>query len=174
MLLGRPAGESGRAGGLAPVRVIGIGRPERGDDAVGRLVARRLAADPPEGVCIMDCSGEFAALLDLWEGAEAVVIVDALQSGDSPGTIVRLDARLEQLPTPPSSSTHGFGLAEAVEIAKAFDRLPPVVLVYGVEGLRFDLGADLSAPVAAAVEAVTAAVRREAVALAARISPITG
>jgi hydrogenase maturation protease len=156
-------------GPLAPVRVIGIGRRERGDDSVGREVARRLAASPPEGVWVTECAGEFATLLELWEGARAVIVVDALQGGRPPGTLMRIDAHVEPLPVPASSSTHGFGLAEAVEIARALRRLPEVLVVHGVEGARFEAGEALSPAVAAAVEPLTAAVRQEAEALAGRL-----
>ena len=157
-------------GTLAPVRVIGIGRRERGDDAVGRDVARRLAEAPPEGVWVGECAGEFATLIELWEGARAVIVVDALQSGRPPGSLLRLDAHAEPLPVPASSSTHGFGLAEAVEIARALHRLPEVLIVHGAEGERFEHGEALSPAVAAAVGPLTEAVRREAEALVARMA----
>jgi len=155
-----------RAAPLAAVRVIGIGRPERGDDALGRCVAQRLAAEAPAGVWVTECAGEFATLLDLWEGARAAIVVDALQSGAAPGTLLRLDGLTEPLPTPVECSTHGFGLAEAIEIGRALHRLPPVLIVYGAEGACFAAGGGLSPRVAAVVPDLADAVRREACALA--------
>jgi len=162
---------SGGAGAAAlpAVRVIGIGRPERGDDAIGREVARRLKSHAPEGVWVGECAGEFTSLLDLWEGADAVIVVDALQAGLAPGTLLRVDAMTEALPVPPASSTHGFGLADAVAIGGVLRRLPRTVIVYGVEAGDFTTGAPLSPHVAASLDDLVAAVRREAVALVAAL-----
>jgi hydrogenase maturation protease len=60
-------------------------------------------------------------------------------------------------------STHGFGLAEAIELARALDQLPPRCVVYAVEAGSVVVGAPLSPPVAAAVPAVAARIREEIV-----------
>jgi hydrogenase maturation protease len=84
------------------------------------------------------------------------VLVDAVQSGAQPGTVHRVDASERPLPQElrGSTSTHALGLGEAIELARALERLPRLVLVYGVEGARFDAGAELSAEVRVAVERV--------------------
>lgn len=148
-----------------PVRVVGIGRLDRGDDAIGIVAAERLVVSAPHGVWVSHCGGEFASLLDMWEGARAVIVIDALQSGAAPGTLLRIDARRDPLPVPSSSSTHGFGLAEAVEVGRALHRLPPVLIVHGIEAERFTAGTGLSPRVARAIEALVACVQREAVEL---------
>ena len=51
-------------------------------------------------------------------------------------------------------STHAFGLAEAVELARALGRLPPRLIVYGIEGKSFEAGVGLSPEVGAAVQEV--------------------
>jgi hydrogenase maturation protease len=138
------------------VVVIGIGSSTRGDDAAGLLAARRLDAFEHEG--------DPLGLLDVWRDAAAVVVIDAVRSGAEAGTVHRFDASRGPLPAPlrGSSSTHALGLAEAIELGRALDRLPERVIVYGIEGERFEAGAALTPAVAAAVEAVAAAVRREA------------
>jgi hydrogenase maturation protease len=149
------------------VRVVGVGRTLRGDDGAGPLVARALAAEALEGVDVRECPGEFDALLDLWEGVDAVVVVDAVRSGAAPGTRVRVDAVATRVPAPAGPSLHGFGLAEAIEFARALDRLPPVLVVHGVEAGDVTPGAGLSPAVAAALPALAAAVRDEALRLVA-------
>lgn len=152
---------------LPAVRVIGVGRTVRGDDGAGRRVARLLARESLDGVCVTECDGEFDALLELWEGAGAVIVVDALRTGAAPGTLVRLDAHATAVPAPANASSHGFGLAEAIEFARALGRLPRSLVVHGVEAADFTLGAGLSPAVAAAIPALADAVRAEAVRLAA-------
>jgi hydrogenase maturation protease len=68
-------------------------------------------------------------------------------------------------------STHAFGVAEAIELARVLHQLPPVLVIYGVEGATFELGADLSEQVAAAVPQVVAQVRQELLALTGSSSP---
>ena len=94
-------------------------------------------------------------LIEEWTGADAVIIVDAVSSGAPAGTIHRLDPLSEPIPAALSQgSTHAFGLAETIELARALDRLPARLLVYGIEGERFEAGDELSPPVSAAVDAV--------------------
>lgn len=145
-----------------PALVIGIGNPDRGDDAVGRVVTRRLRQRAPAGVRVIDTDGEAAKLIDLFDGASQVVIVDAALSGAKPGTIRRLDATAGALPKAMfAMSTHAMGLADAVELARALAQLPTRCIVYAIEGAAFELGRPLSPAVAAAVDDVVARVLGE-------------
>jgi len=135
--------------------VIGVGNEYRSDDGAGIAVARRLRERFPTGVTILEESGEGAALIEAWQGATWVMLVDAVSSGAPPGTIHRLDAHAEPLPAGFFHySTHAFSVAEAVELARSLGRLPPRVIVYGIEGENFNLGVELSPAVEAAVAAV--------------------
>jgi len=139
--------------------ILGIGNRYRSDDAVGPLVADRLAA---LGLSVQEHSGEGAGLIEAWSGGKSVIVVDATQSGAAPGTIHRLDAAAEPLPAAFFRySTHRFGLAEAVETARALGRLPERLVVYGVEGRHFGFGEALSPEVAGAVDEVVQRILRE-------------
>lgn len=139
------------------VRVVGLGNRDRGDDGVGREVAARLKDRQPDGVRVLEHTGEVSGLLASMEGAEAVYLVDAAVSGADPGTIQRLDASETALPPlKGGTSTHIMGLADAVELARALGQLPPCCIVYAVEGRCFDTGAPLSEPLVAAVDQVIA------------------
>ena len=138
--------------------VIGVGNELRGDDAVGLVVVRLL-----DGLAatLRTCEGEPVAMLDLWEGFDRVVLVDAMRSGDAPGTVRIVEVGKEPLPPELSRpSTHLLGIGGAVEQARALDRLPPRLTVYAIEGERYDSGAGLSKPVAAAAAQVAAEIRR--------------
>jgi hydrogenase maturation protease len=137
------------------VVVIGVGNAYRGDDAVGLAVAERLRGRDPSGVIVLDCEQEPTRLLDAWEDADVALVVDAAASGAQPGTVHRFDASDGRVPARVfRSSTHAFGVGDAVELARALGRLPARVVVYGVEGADFSAGTSLSAPVEAAVEGV--------------------
>ncbi|HEY6963031.1 MAG TPA: hydrogenase maturation protease [Gaiellaceae bacterium] len=139
------------------VTVVGVGNAFRGDDAVGLEVVRLL-----DGVRTIECEGEPISLLDAWDGCERVILVDAMQSGAQPGTIRRIAVSDEPLPPElQRPSTHLLGVAEAVELARALGRLPPEVVVYAIEGERFDAGAALTPAVAAAAVKTAAAIQEE-------------
>jgi hydrogenase maturation protease len=154
--------------------VIGVGNAWRSDDAAGLLVARELRGTLADGVDLIEHEGEPTALVDAWDGAGAVWLVDAVSSGAPPGTVHRLDASSEPLPAALFRvSSHLVGLGEAVELARALGRLPARVVVYGIEGARFDAGDELTPEVTAAVGGVADAVRSE-VAAALAGSPGSG
>jgi hydrogenase maturation protease len=134
------------------VILIGVGNAWRGDDGAGLAVARRVRELSPAGVEVREVEGDATALVEAWSGAEGVVVVDAAESGAPPGTVRRFDARTRPLPARSlRSSTHAFGVADAVELARALDRLPARLDVYAIEGASFAAGERLSPAVERAV-----------------------
>lgn len=135
--------------------VIGLGNQYRRDDAVGLIVARCLKERAPEHVRVLEGTAEGAALMELWKGADAVVLIDAVHSGAEPGTFHRLDAHTGPIPAEFSHcSTHAFGAAEAIELARALGQLPTRLVFYGVEGKTFEAGLGLSPEVEKAAQRV--------------------
>lgn len=127
------------------ILVIGVGNEYRSDDAVGLLVARRLRQLSLENVTVIEQSREGADLMESWKGADTVIIVDSASSGARPGTIHCVDARAQQIPRGLLRySTHAFSVAEAVELARVMNWLPPRMVVYGIEGERFEEGVAIS------------------------------
>lgn len=142
--------------------VIGMGNPDRGDDGAGIAVARRLRAGPPLAATVCECPGDVLSLLDLWRGFGRAILIDAAAGEGAPGTVRRLDAGQGPLPEAlGAASSHSWGLAAAVEVARCLGELPPRLLVYAIEGGSFGHGRALTAPVRAAVGLVTTRVRRE-------------
>jgi hydrogenase maturation protease len=100
-----------------------------------------------------------------------VVLVDAAVSGGDPGTFRRVDVRRESLPASWfACSTHGLGLAAAIELAQALGGLPERCVVYAIEAAQFDHGAAISEAAAAAIPAVVAAIRSDIVAFRAEVA----
>ena len=145
-----------------PAAVIAVGNPLRADDGAGVEVLRRLAGRVPAGVRLVELGGEPAELLEAWDGLDAVILVDALRGGGAPGTIRRFDASSEPLPARSgSASTHGLGVAEALEFGRALGRLPRRVIVVGIEADGHTVGEGLSPPVQDALEDAVARVLAE-------------
>ena len=127
--------------------VIGVGNPWRGDDGAGIEVARQVGGVAYEG----DGTG----LIDVWDQAADVVVVDAAAAGVATGTIHRFDAAASPLPARSlRSSSHHFGVADAVELARSLDRLPKRLTVYAIEGEDFGAGHELSPAVRRSVAEV--------------------
>ncbi len=146
----------------APRLVIGLGNPDRGDDAVGLCVARRVAALGLDGVEVREATGDALALLEDFAGAGHVVLVDAAAPLAAPGRVHCLDPLSRPLPREiVPASTHAFGLAEVIGLARALGQLPARLSVYAIEAAGFATGAPLSAPVAAAVERVAERIATE-------------
>lgn len=134
--------------------VAGVGHPDRGDDGVGAAVVDALAGRLPPQVRVIARSGDMLALLDDCEGIDALICVDAAAPMGMPGRIHRINTAVETLPRDTCfASSHALGLAEAIELARTLGTAPPTIIVYAIEGARFDDGAGLSAPVAHAVDA---------------------
>jgi len=126
--------------------VIGLGNSFRCDDGVGLDVAARVRHVETH----LRPSGSLD-LIDLWDGADEVIVVDAMRSGRPPGGITRFEPLVTPLEEGSSfASTHGLGLVMAIEIGKSLGRLPHRLVVYGIEVANVGPGVKLSPPVAAA------------------------
>jgi len=144
------------------VLVVGMGNPDRGDDAIGPLVVRQLAGRVSPSITLIERTGDALALIEDWAGRDAVVLVDAAAAGTTPGRVHRIDLLEEELLTDLSrASTHAFGVADTVGLARTLDLLPASVIVYAVEGANFEPGAALSPEVAAAAEEVVTRIAAE-------------
>jgi hydrogenase maturation protease len=117
--------------------IIGVGSRSRGDDAIGPRVVDELSTRQP-ALRTMVCEGDLADLALRWGSADDVVVIDACCTGQPVGTIHWLEP--EQLRSQSPWSTHGVGIAEAVELARLLDRLPRSLQVIGIEARTFDYG----------------------------------
>jgi len=125
--------------------VIGIGNVYRGDDGIGIITARKIRDLHPSETEVKEESGEGASLLEALKDARNVILVDASVSSDSPGTIHRFDASRRPIPSRFFHySTHAFSIAEAIELARTLNQLPPRLIVYAIEGKDFSPGTEVS------------------------------
>ncbi len=93
--------------------------------------------------------------MDSWKEHDRVCVVDAVSSGASPGSIHRMNASKEPIPSKFfSCSTHDFGVAEAIELARTLGQLPKQLQLFGVEGKNFQPGEMLSSEVERAMALV--------------------
>jgi len=121
---------------MSMVRVIGVGSPH-GDDWLGWELAERLRASEAlaawrDQVAISLHDRPGAALLQVFQSGGPVVLLDAVRSGRSPGTVHRFDTS-QLAANPDILPSDGFGVAEAVQLAASLDALPASLQFFGVE-----------------------------------------
>ncbi|MEU6054561.1 hydrogenase maturation protease [Streptomyces xanthochromogenes] len=148
------------------IAVIGVGNDFRRDDGTGWAVIDRLrrraeGCPLPADTVLARCDGDPVRLMELWEGTDLAVVVDAAHAHPSrPGLVHRLELDAGG-PRSHTTSSHGLGLGEAVELARVLGRLPRRLVVYAVEGADSSLGTGLSEPVEAVIEPLAEDVEAE-------------
>lgn len=142
------------------ILVIGAGNETAGDDAAGILIARRLLDLHLPKVEVVIVGMNPPTMIDLFDGCDSAIVVDAVSSGTEAGTIHRFDAHRDELPSKRGGSTHGIGVAEMISLARALRRLPKRLTIIGIEGENFT-GRELSAPVKAAIPRATGLIAEE-------------
>ncbi|CCQ89955.1 putative Hydrogenase maturation protease HycI [Nitrospina gracilis 3/211] len=142
------------------ILVLGIGNLWRGDDAAGRHAARRLAERiSSHNVAVREVEGEGAAVMEALEGFDAAILVDAVESGASPGTVHCWDVSTESMNAKfLRCSTHNFSVHDAVEMARALGKLPPRVIVFGIEGKTFSPGQGMAVEVETSMDSLVSRV----------------
>jgi len=142
--------------------IIGIGNIQRGDDGAGRQVARLLRHMLADKADIVELDGEASSIVARLEGAKTAYLIDACMSKAPPGTVHRIDAAGGELPLASSDlSTHGFGLASAIELARTLGQLPAQTIVFAIEAESFEPGSPITRAVTEATVIVADRIRSE-------------
>lgn len=151
------------------VLVAGMGNDLRQDDGFGISVVRRFEeGDVPEGVRIYESGIAGIGLVqELMDGYEALIVVDATDRGEEPGTVSLLEV---EVPDPEEATgesrqefladTHLTVPSKALTLARALEILPPRVYILGCQPKEQGLGMDLSEPVEAGVNEAVGRLRR--------------
>ena len=143
--------------------ILGLGNPLRGDDGVGPFVVKALLdRGLPQGVKALDAGSGGLALLQIMEGWDRVLVVDAADVGRQPGQFVRFRPDQAELGQRSDGlSFHETGLADALTLARALDQPLPEIIIFGVQPAHMDWGQGLSPDVSAAVPALMEAILSE-------------
>lgn len=143
------------------ILVAGVGNVLRADDAFGVEVAKRLAALVlPEEVTVVETGiGGIALVQELQDGYDALVVVDAVDLGRTPGNVFLIDPDVVDVNELTWAEKHDL-LADmhlatpgrAMMLAKALGVLPPKRLMVGCQPVDpHSVGTAMSEPVTAAV-----------------------
>lgn len=138
--------------------VLGLGNRLESDEALGALVVERLQAEPghladlpdPDAVELIDGGTVGLGLIPYLTGLDGLVVVDAINANEAPGTLIDLDGssliRHQQV-----MSVHDLGAGELLGALHVMGAWPRRVRVVGLEPLAIELGLELTPPVAAGV-----------------------
>ncbi|MBT1074146.1 HyaD/HybD family hydrogenase maturation endopeptidase [Geobacter grbiciae] len=136
------------------ILVLGIGNLIMTDDGAGVRVAQRLmdGCRFPEGVTVMDGGTLGLDLLPYLDGVERLLLVDAVETGGPPGTVVRLAG--EEIPVAfrTKLSPHQMGLQDLLAVAEFQGSCPVEMVLWGVQPESVELGMELTPAVAAQVD----------------------
>ena len=148
--------------GSPSILVVGVGNVLQGDDGFGVELAWRLAKRKlPDGVKVIETGiGGMSIVQELMLGYDAVLLLDAHQSGAAPGTVRLLEPTLPDLSglDAPAlrdyfADTHYATPMRALSLLERLGHLPRRVAVIGCEPTVVEeMRIGLSAPVAAALD----------------------
>jgi hydrogenase maturation protease len=123
-------------GGRTPaVRVIGIGQDAAGDDAVGFHVIAALRDRVSGSDAELHSVRDPMALLDLVDGVDLAIIVDAVV-GPPPGSIQVLDLEGISREPPGGFSSHGIGVGQVIALAREVLAKPPRAVKFIAMGIE--------------------------------------
>lgn len=166
------------------ILVAGVGNVLRADDAFGVEVARRMSdLDLPKGVRVVETGiGGMALVQELQRGYDALIVADCVDQGRPPGQVMMI--------LPDVIDVHALTLEERMDmladmhlatpervfmLSKALGVLPEKLMMVGCQPLDPETpGAEMSEPVAKAVDIAIAEILRHIGELRAQAAPAAG
>ena len=146
----RSSGDGALTGeGSSPdLAIVGVGNSIMGDDGVGPKLIERLE-DSPVGsaadVRLTDAGTTGFLALEAMSGAERAVVIDAVRTGETPGTIHEyrcVDGTFET--DIPEMTMHDVSFTEAMVAGRDVYDLPDTIRILGVEPADVSIGDELS------------------------------
>lgn len=147
----------------ATTLVLGLGNTIMADDGVGPRLIDYLAQQGqlPDDVALLDGGTLGLDLLPRLEGVQRLIIVDAVEIGQVPGSLIRLSGEEVAMALDTKLSPHQMGLKDLLAVARLLGHLPDEVVLLGVQPASIEMAAELSPQVAASLPQLAAMVRQE-------------
>lgn len=143
--------------------LLGLGNILLGDEGIGIRALERLQAQYqlPETVQLLDGGVMGLELLTYVEDAEALLAIDAVQTGQMPGTLVRLEG--EEIPATLAMklSMHQVNFQEVLAVSHLRGKAPPRLVVWGMEPAVLEPTVALSEAIANQLDQLVQAVVTE-------------
>ena len=145
------------------VLVLGIGNLVMSDDGVGVKVVQRLQRRYrfPGQVEVMDGGTRGLDLLPKLEGVERLIIIDAVETGQKPGTCVRLAGDELPIALETKLSPHQMGLKDLLAVSQLMGHSPRQMVLLGVQPGSIEMDTELTPEVEASLELLESKVLNE-------------
>ncbi len=133
--------------------VLGLGNLLHSDDGLGVHAIQTLLLDPriPSDVVLMDGGTQGLALLSHISPFQRLLVIDALDVGEPPGTMVRIEGEaLRNLPG--KASVHQLGFSDLLVALELLGDLPEEIVLLGVQPLSTAWSTELTTPVRTALD----------------------
>jgi hydrogenase maturation protease len=142
--------------------VLGLGNILHGDDGAGAQVISRLRIDPrvPPDVSLVEGGTLGLELLPYVWDCTRLIVLDAIDVGEPPGTLVRMSGK-ELNSLPGNSSVHQLGVSDLVVALRVLAERQPQVVLLGVQPASTDWSSELSYRVAATIDSLVEATVQE-------------
>lgn len=136
--------------------ILGVGNLLLTDEGIGIHAVRKLLEMEglPEDLEIVDGGTAGLNLLYYLEGVDRLVIIDAVETGGPPGTLVRLAGDKIPAYMALKISPHEITLPDFLAAARLRDLYPKEVIVWGMQPQSLDVGVELSPPLAAMLDSL--------------------
>jgi len=133
------------------------------DDAAGVLVVQALAEkyEFPEELTLLDGGTLGLDILPYLEGVDRLLVVDAVETGDPPGTIIRMTGDDIPLALATKVSPHQMGLKDLLLVADLQGYAPGEMVLWGVQPGSIEMDIELSPEVAQSMETLQQRVLEE-------------
>lgn len=134
--------------------ILGVGNLLMGDEGIGVAAIQRLEQKGfgARAELVDGGTGGFH-LLGLFRDRQHIILIDAADDGQAPGTVSLIRPRYAS-DFPPSLTAHDIGLKDLIESAALLGDLPEVDLITISVGGLGSLSMELSAPVAEALPVI--------------------
>jgi hydrogenase maturation protease len=135
--------------------VLGLGNTLHSDDGIGPQAIERLRNDSrvPEDVALIEGGTLGLELLTYVWDCSYLLVLDAVDVGQPPGTLVRMSSQ-ELQTLPGKGSVHQLGLADLLVALRILANRTPEVVLLGVQPASIEWGTELSPAVAAVLPAM--------------------
>jgi hydrogenase maturation protease len=141
---------------------LGIGNPYMHDDAIGiEVVAELRKRELDEKILVFEYRTLDLSLLTYFKNSSKIVLVDALKSGQVPGTVSKYSVSDSKNPMSTLPNLHGLQLYDVVDLASQTGVLSCPIVVVGIEPKDCTPGEGLSDEVKGALPKVINVVMNE-------------
>lgn len=151
--------------GVPPLLIMGLGNVLLKDEGVGIHVIQRLQQIPlPPHLEIIEGGTLGIDLLWYLLGRKKVILIDAVQAGEKPGTIFRFCPEdIQQVCREENFSLHQLGLFDALNIAKLLNQPLPEIVIIAIQPKNITQGMEISQEIEASMPVLIDMVLKEIV-----------